>query len=232
MKFVKWFILFIIAAGCVLYYKGSEKKKQRIAEQEYQKEVAMLENFKVQIPELPPKSDMDFPDEVISRLHKSVKSSNANEAGKAMEILWSIHDGEVIPVMNRYLTARMDLCFDRCEMYSNMKDRIMNIITRDICQLNFDFLRVTIKDRNKDIRIRTINKLAEYPTEESMELMKSVLNDKDSEVRTVAIDGYTRIQEGRKRAKQEKLDEINHKYKDRKTLKDRISPEAILDVLD
>ena len=63
-------------------------------------------------------------------------------------------------------------------------------------------------------------------------MLNPALNDSNPEVRTAAMDGIMRIKEGIKRAKQAKLDEINNRYRNRKTLKDKISPEAILEVLD
>ena len=232
MKFVKWFVLFLIAAGIFLYHNAKEKAAQRQAEMEYKREIATLEDFKVEIPELHPREEIDLPDNVLIRLHKSLKSNNVAEAGKAIDYLWKIHDDAVLPVMKKYLTARMDMCFDRCGLIMDMKNRIMDIITRDISLLNFDFLKISIKDRDKNIRIRTVNKLSEYLTDEALEVLNPALNDSNPEVRTAAMDGIMRIKEGIKRAKQAKLDEINNRYRNRKTLKDKISPEAILEVLD
>lgn len=234
MKFVKWFVLFLIAAGIFLYHNAKEKAAQRQAEMEYKREVAALENFKVEIPELHPREEIDLPDNVLVRLHKSLKSNNVAEAGKAIEYLWKIHDDAVLPVMKKYLADRNTYCFeDGCGTFkADMKNRIMDIITRDISQLNFDFLKISIKDRDKNIRIRTVNKISEYFTEEALEVLNPALNDSSPEVRTATMDGIMRIKEGIKNAKQAKLDEINNRYRNRKTLKDNISPEAILKVLD
>ncbi len=234
MKFVKWFVLFLIAAGIFLYQNAKEKAAQRQAEMEYKKEIAALEYFKVEIPELHPREEVDLPDNVLVRLHKSLKSRNAAEAGKAIEYLWKIHDDEVLPVMKKYLADKNNYCFDDgCGAFkADMKNRIMDIITRDISLLNFDFLKISIKDRDKNVRIRTVNKLAEYLTEDAIEVLNPALNDNNPEVRTAALDAIMRIKEGIKNAKQSKLDEINNRYRNRKTLKDKISPEAILEVLD
>lgn len=236
MRTLKMFFLFLVCAVLAFYVYTDNKRKDRIAEQEYKKNMALAENYKVTIPELPPKEEMDLPQTVIARLHKSIKSRNAEEAGKAMEILWKVQDGEVLPVMRKYITAsrRDSSCYEaNCgEFMGRIKEKILEIITRDISQLNFEFLCLALKDRDKSYRLRAIGKISQYYTEDAIEVLDAMVNDKDSEVRTAAMDGVVRIKEGMQKVRQEKIDEVTRKYKyDTRTLKDKISPEAIMKAL-
>lgn len=231
MASIKWFVLFIIAAMLLFFYSNRSKTKEKKLQQEYQAAIAAVATYKPELPDLPPRQDMEFPATVIEKLHRSVRSRNVEEASKAMDIMWKIHDGDVIPVMKKHLSARVDICWSDCSVITDMKNRVMDIITRDVSQLNFELLCIAAKDRNKDIRKRAVVTLANYPTEEALEMMNYALNDRESEIRTCAIEGVVRINNDIKRIREERKTEITNEYR-RKTLKDRISPEEILKVLD
>ena len=58
--------------------------------------------------------------------------------------------------------------------------------------------------------------------------MNRALNDRDSEIRTAAIDGIMKINEGIKQKRQEKIDALNSEYRNRRRFGPKISPEDIM----
>ena len=231
MNSVFKFFVFIIIAAAAVYYYGTESMKKKQLEQEYKAALQAAATYKEQIPDVPPAEDLGLPDNVIARLHKSLHSRNVEEAGKAMDLLWRIQDPEVIPVMNKRLAAKRDTCWSECENIKDMKMKVLEIVERDISQINFEFLCKAITDRDKEVRMRAVTALLRYRTDDAVETMEKLMNDKDPDIRTTAIEGVMTIKKGITDVRNAKIMAVEKEYKKKMFLKERISPEAIMEAL-
>lgn len=229
---MKWFLLALMCCIVLVWYSENNKIRQNRLEAEYKAKVAEAEKFMTVLPELPPATMTDLPQDVVDRLHRSVNSSNVDESFKAIEMLWKNQDPVVIPVVRKALYASHYECWSNCANIDAMKERIMSMIANDVCQLNFEFLKILIKDKNKNLRLRAVQALSGYYTEDAMEVMSKSMNDTDSAVRTAAIDGVMSIKNGINKLRQEKIDALTREYNDKKRVGLRITPQDILKASD
>jgi hypothetical protein len=212
----------------LLYYTGSNRAAQKKFEQEYSIKLAAAQQYKIKIPDIPQTEKIDLPENVVRRLHKSLRSRNPNEAFKAVELLWRNQDPVVIPAIKKVLSLKMTYCWDNCEALGEMKERVFDLVSRDMSQLNFEFLCISAADHNRSFRLRAVNAISGYYTDEALAVMNRALNDRDSEIRTAAIDGIMKINEGIKQKRQEKIDALNSEYRNRRRFGPKISPEDIM----
>ena len=223
--------VFIILAVVAVYFYGTNSMKKKQLEQEYKAALHAAATYKVQIPDVPPVEDLGLPDDVMVRLHKSLHSRNVEEAGKAMDLLWKVQDPEVIPVMNKKLAAKRDNCWSDCANITPMKMKVLEIVERDVSQINFEFLCKAIHDRNKEVRMRAVTALTKYLTDDAVDAMNKLMNDSDPEVRTAAIEGVMNIKNGIKDMRNAQIMAVEKEYKKKMFFKERISPEAIMETL-
>ena len=229
---MKGLVFFTLCVLCLFYYTGNTKNMQKKLEQEYKAKIASAEVYSIAIPDVPPANRMDLPESVVRRLRRSLRSANPEEAFKAIEILWKNQDPAVIPVLQKLIKYRTDECWSNCAAKYALKERSLDLVSRDISQLNFELVKLAVSDRNKNIRLKAINTISGYFTDEALAVMNHALNDRDSSVRTAAIDGIMTINDGIKAARQEQIDRINKEYKDKTMFGARFAPKNIMDAVD
>ena len=231
MNSVFKFFVFIILAVVAVYFYGTNSMKKKQLEQEYKAALQAAATYKVQIPDVPPLEELDLPDDVVVRLHKSLHSRNVEEAGKAMDLLWKVQDPDVLPVMNKHLAAKRDTCWSDCSNITPMKIKVLEIVERDISQINFELLCKAITDRDKEVRMRALTALKKFRTDDAVEVMNKLMSDRDSEIRTAAIEGVMEIKNGIKDIRNAQIMMVEKEYKKKMFFKERISPEAIMETL-
>ena len=156
---------------------------------------------KVELPPKPPILELDHPVPApvlgpaeIRRVHDAAMDTDSNVRWAAIELMYRVHDPEVIPILEKTLAMDTDV---------SMRKRALNLIQQAAEKQTgrksaaVKDLLVALNDTEKDVRIMALLALGQTGDIRVIPRVTELLNDTDPQVRLQALHTLTQLQDQR-----------------------------------
>lgn len=197
---MKWILLILIFIGGIYYliYQKKQEEQKKIQIEQIKKEEA-----KVLDPDLPDKPQnefmMRFSKQTIMTLRSLTEDTNEKVRLAAIELLWQLQDPTSPEIIKKMFESETD---------TNVKLKLIEMLTRDKSKLSLQLLAVASKNYDKETRMKAVEAIGGFISKDAINVLNPSLNDYDEEVRLKALESVNKIKKEIEQHREQKMKEL------------------------
>ncbi|MBO4555902.1 MAG: HEAT repeat domain-containing protein [Elusimicrobiales bacterium] len=217
---MKWFFPILLLMAAVFVYFKQQSSIQK-TEYEFASKIVEVKKHKFIVPDLPEKDlSFEISESEIKKMRRQLKSSDLGLKDEAMLKLWKAQDETIIPALNRIMDAKYHACYDKCGKIAEYKLHALDILSRDQSLVNLKILLKAVKDKNKDVRLSSINIMGNYLAEDVIDPLQRAMSDKNEDVSIAAGRGLEKVINGMNEWRKSQTDQLIREYSRKLSISD------------
>lgn len=201
---MKWFLMLLIFIAGIYYLVNQHKREvqQKEATQlsKSEKLRALSDPVLPAVPEKP--YVMKFSMQTIKTLRNLTQDANEKVRFASAELLWQLQDESAPAIIKTMFENETEL---------PVKKMLIEMLAKDKSKLSLALLTESLKDYDRDIRLKAVEAIGRFSNKEAIPALSSVLEDTDEEVRLKALEAVNKIRQDIEAHKEQQLREMETK---------------------